>query len=84
MTEGAGLFRTFCHINEYGCEGFEKLHQMVATSAPLVLWGPSSMLIDSPHCRLGRKEFLDLVECGSIRILARRKWLEGPSGRSDS
>ncbi|RDI63477.1 hypothetical protein [Nocardia pseudobrasiliensis] len=84
MTDGGGPFRTFCHINEYGLEGFEKLHQMVATSAPLVLWGPSSMLIDSPHCRLTRNEFLELVERGTVRILGRRKWLEGPAGRLGS
>ncbi|WP_069165765.1 hypothetical protein [Nocardia altamirensis] len=75
----AETFRTFCHINEYGIDGFEKLHRMVATSSPLVLWGPSSRMIASIHCRIQPHNFLGLVDSGDIKIICREWWLDRAS-----
>jgi len=71
----ASIFQTFCHINEYEEDGFANLHRMIATSEPLVLWAPSSQLLQSPRCRVGSEEFVEYVGAGRIRIVARREWL---------
>ena len=69
------VFRTFCHISEYAEDGYVKLHRMVATSSPIVLWSPSSVLIASKHCRLKPSEFVRLVENKTIRIIGRENWI---------
>ncbi|ROP38735.1 hypothetical protein [Saccharothrix texasensis] len=69
------VFRTFCHISEYGETGYEHLHRMIATSAPLVLWSPSSRLLESPRCRVTDADFVRHVEQGRIRIVGREPWL---------
>ena len=66
---------TFCHISELGEEGYRDLHLMVAMSRPLNLWAPSSVLLESPSCRVRPEQFVYLVESGQIRILARHEWL---------
>jgi hypothetical protein len=77
------IFQTFCHINEYGEDGFANLHRMIATSEPLVLWGPSSQLLSGPKCRVGGEEFVEYVEQGRIRIVARENWLMSKEARND-
>jgi len=72
----AETFRTFCHISEYGNEGYERLDQLVAASAPLVLWAPSSAIINSPICPLSGQDFVHLVSEGRIRVLGRSDWFE--------
>ncbi|MCX2949301.1 hypothetical protein [Lentzea sp. NEAU-D7] len=69
------VFRTFCHISEYGEAGYANLHRMIATSSPLVLWAPSSRLLGSPGCRVTEREFVALVERGTVRIIGREWWL---------
>ncbi len=69
------LFRTFCHISEYGETGYEHLHRMIATSAPLVLWSPSGQLLESPRCRVTDADFVRYVERGQVRIVGREPWL---------
>ncbi|MDX8053958.1 hypothetical protein SK571_31705 [Lentzea sp. BCCO 10_0798] len=76
------VFRTFCHISEYGEAGYANLHRMIATSSPLVLWAPSSRLVSSPDCRVTEREFVALVERGTVRIIGREWWLTGRAGRN--
>jgi hypothetical protein len=56
---------------------------MVASSAPLVLWSPSSVLIGSEDCSIGPKQFLRLVDSGAIRILGRSEWLTDSKFRNN-
>jgi hypothetical protein len=48
---------------------------MLASSKPLTLWAPSSALLQDPLCRITPARFVEYVEQGHIRIVARRKWL---------
>ncbi|MET9226391.1 hypothetical protein [Lentzea sp. NPDC003310] len=75
------VFRTFCHISEYGEAGYANLHRMIATSSPLVLWAPSSRLLGSPECRVTEREFVSLVERGTVRIIGREWWLTDRASR---
>ncbi|SMC89502.1 hypothetical protein [Lentzea albidocapillata] len=77
------VFRTFCHISEYGEAGYANLHRMIATSSPLVLWAPSSKLVGSPGCRVTEREFVALVERGTVRIIGREWWLTDRARRDD-
>lgn len=81
MNEAVDVFRTFCHISEYGEPGYANLHRMIATSSPLVLWAPSSKFISSPGCRLTEREFVTLVERGTVRIVGREWWLTDRASR---
>lgn len=69
------LFPTFCHIGEYNDYGYQVLHRMLAVSQPLILWAPTSPLLESEQCRIPPKNFLRHVEEGRIRVFAREKWL---------
>lgn len=69
------LFPTFCHIGEYNDYGYQVLHRMLAVSQPLVLWAPTSPLLESEQCRIPPKNFLRHVEEGRIRVFGREKWL---------
>lgn len=44
-------------------------------SQPLILWAPTSPLLESEQCRIPPKNFLRHVEEGRIRVFAREKWL---------
>ncbi len=68
-------FRTFCHLSEYGEEGYAQLHRMLAASAPLVLWAPSTSLLQSRDCLVQPMGFLHYVERGDIRVIGRERWL---------
>lgn len=68
-------FRTFCHISEYGEQGYANLHRMIACSDPLYLWAPSTQLLRGRDCRVSEKEFTKLVEGGRVRIVARDWWI---------
>lgn len=74
MTESS-LFPTFCHIGEYDDYGYQVLHRMLAVSQPLILWAPTSALLESEQCRIPPKNFLRHVEEGRIRVFAREQWL---------
>jgi hypothetical protein len=80
----AKIFQTFCHINEYEEDGFGNLHRMIATSEPLVLWAPSSQLLEAPECRVLADEFLEYVEAGRIRIIGRENWLMSKEDRNSA
>lgn len=67
-------FPTFCHISEYDRFGYANLHRMIAASAPLILWAPSTQLFGSSGCRVTDKEFLGFVDRGAVRIIAREWW----------
>ncbi len=69
----------FCHISEYGSQGYRRLRPMVAVSRNLTLWAPSTALLNSTN--VPRKQFLTLVESGNIRIIARENWLLSRSSR---
>src|SRR6266545_7508783 len=75
MKASEDTFRTFCHISEYGEEGYEDLHRMIAASDPLVLWSPSSVLLRSARCRVEPREFVRYVEEGHVRVVGRAEWL---------
>jgi len=75
MSLQAVRFTTFCHISELGSPGYQDLHRMLAASNPLTLWAPSSVLLRTSGCRISPSQFLDYVNSGHIRIVARRKWL---------
>lgn len=81
MGQTVDVFRTFCHISEYGEPGYANLHRMIATSSPLVLWAPSSKLVSSPGCRLTEREFVTLVDRGTVRIIGRKRWLTDRASR---
>jgi hypothetical protein len=68
-------FRTFCHISEYGADGYRNLHRMIAASTALVLWAPSSTLLSSDGCKVGEREYVDYVTAGHVRVIARENWL---------
>ena len=74
MTEEA-LFPTFCHIGEYDEYGYQILHRMLAISQPLILWAPTSPLLEIAQCRIPPRNFLRHVEEGRIRVFAREQWL---------
>lgn len=69
------LFPTFCHIGEYDEYGYQILHRMLAVSAPLILWAPTSPLLETAQCRIPPRNFLRHVEEGRIRVFAREQWL---------
>lgn len=69
------VFRTFCHISEYGPDGYANLHRLLAASSPLVLWAPSSALLYSLDCRIGPEDFLRYVDQRHIRVIGRERWL---------
>ena len=75
MTEApAPEFPTFCHISEYGEAGYRNLHRLLAFSAPLNLWAPSSPLIrHSSH--ISPADFVRYVDEGMIRVHAREEWI---------
>jgi hypothetical protein len=75
VKDSNNVFRTFCHINEYDLAGYAELHRMIATSAPVVLWAPSSMLLQIPSCRISEKEFVKYVDDRVVRVIGRRDWL---------
>jgi hypothetical protein len=81
VTDGTVEFPTFCHISEYGEQGYQHLHRMLAISAPLNLWSPSSVLLNAPGCLVTPKEFVGYVERGDIRIIGRHEWLFEPRHR---
>jgi hypothetical protein len=66
---------TFCHISELGAFGYANLHRMVATSDPLYLWAPSSVLLKGEGCTVPPNDFLRYLEQGHIKIVARHPWL---------
>jgi hypothetical protein len=74
MTEVVA-FPTFCHIGEYNDYGYQILHRMLAVSQPLILWAPTSHLLESGQCRVPPKSFIRHVEEGRIRVFARERWL---------
>ena len=74
MTEEI-LFPTFCHIGEYDEYGYQILHRMLAVSQPLILWAPTSPLLERGQCRIPPRNFLRHVEEGRIRVFAREQWL---------
>jgi hypothetical protein len=80
MTEGR-TFPTFCHIGEYDEDGYQKLHRMLAMSQPLILWAPTSSQLEHEKCRIPPRAFLEYVEEGRIRVMARKKWLTDPTFR---
>lgn len=82
MPEKDDIFRTFCHISEYGADGYTNLHRLVATSSPLVLWAPSSQLLTSSDCLLNESDFIKLIEERKIRIIGREKWLTSKDFRN--
>jgi len=73
------IFPTFCHISEYGQQGYEALHRMIASSAPLILWSPSGLMLDHYHsiekCRISTEELLRYVENGRAQIIGRERWI---------
>jgi hypothetical protein len=71
------LFPTFCHIGEYDEYGYQILHRMLAVSQPLILWAPTSPLLERGQCRIPPRNFLRHVEEGRIRVFAREQWLAG-------
>jgi hypothetical protein len=73
----SGSFPTFCHISEYGKEGYQALHRMLAMSQPLNLWAPSSAYLRSAS-KLSVEDFLKYVQDGFIRVLGREEWLLDP------
>ncbi|GAA4954135.1 hypothetical protein [Actinoplanes utahensis] len=75
------MFRTFCHISEYGEAGYANLHRLVAGSRPLVLWAPSSVMLRA-HSSIAIEEFLVLLREGLIRIMGRERWLLDRSYRN--
>jgi hypothetical protein len=74
VTESEATFPTFCHISEYGEAGYRNLHRMLAFSAPLNLWAPSSVLVRNAS-HVEPKRFVGYVEKGLIRIHGREDWL---------
>lgn len=81
MTEDR-TFPTFCHIGEYDEDGYQKLHRMLAMSQPLILWAPISSQLEHEKCRIPPRTFLEYVEEGRIRVMARKKWLTEPAFRN--
>ena len=77
---------TFCVINEYRENGFAHLHRMIASAKPLVLWAPSSVLLNKYYatgaCQINTNDFLWYVENGYVQIMGRQKWLLDPAWRN--
>lgn len=40
------FFSTFCHVTDYGKQGFRLIPQMLETSYPLVLWAPPGATVN--------------------------------------
>ena len=84
MSDGvSAVLPTFCHISELGPLGYSNLHRMLAMSSPLNLWAPSSVLLRDPGCRITPEDFIRYVRNGSIRIVAREKWLTDSRKRDE-
>lgn len=66
---------TFCHISEYGEQGYESLLRMMAVSRPLNVWAPVGVELSKPTSALTAEQFVRFVEEGHIRVIAREPWL---------
>jgi hypothetical protein len=73
-------FSTFCHISDYGDEGYRSLPKMIAMSRPC-LWAPSSSILKSGLAGVSPDKFLHYVERDQVRILGRYDWLQDPAWR---
>jgi hypothetical protein len=73
------IFPTFCHISDYGDQGYGTLHRMMATSLPLILWAPSSLEIDrsfaNSKSRLDSRALLRYIETGLVQVMGREEWI---------
>jgi len=76
-------FSTFCHISQYGDQGYRELARMVAISR-LTLWAPSSYMLKSDASALTSTTFLDYLNAGKIRVIGRVEWLRDPDSRKDN
>jgi hypothetical protein len=74
-------FPTFCHISEYGENGYGDLHRLLAISQPLNLWAPSSVLIKQVSS-ISERDFIRYVDKRFIRVIARHEWLTDPGFRN--
>lgn len=79
------FFSTFCHISDYGTQGFNLLPQMIEISYPLVLWAPPGSQVNECYragtCLLPPAKLIEYVEKGFIHIVGREKWLLDESYR---
>jgi hypothetical protein len=75
-------FSTFCHISQYGDNGYKNLPRMLSMSH-LCLWSPSSLILKSQDSGLSPASFLRYLDKGEIRIFGRHKWLNEPTWRNE-
>lgn len=75
-------FSTFCHISQYGEQGYRELARMVAMSRA-ALWAPSSYMLKSEASSLTPEVFLKYLEAGKIRVFGRQEWLCDPASRNE-
>jgi hypothetical protein len=78
----AAEFPGFCHISEYGEDGYAQIKDMLLITAPLTLWSPSSTLLISKS-DLSPREFINLVDEGFIRVIGREEWLTSAKFRNE-
>jgi hypothetical protein len=81
MSDDSSVLSTFCHISQYGVQGYESLPRMIAMSRPC-LWAPSSVLLKSDSSGISSGTFLKYVEAGEIRVFGRYEWLNEPGWRN--
>ena len=67
-------FSTFCHISQYGEEGYRALPHIVSMSQAC-LWSPSSVMLKNVSSGLSTSAFLDYLDAGYIRIFGRSHWI---------
>ena len=70
--------RAFFHVDEFREVGMEYLPYLTCVSDPLVVWAPSSILLDATKKTfLKPRDLVSLVdgENAPLRIIGREQWL---------
>lgn len=73
------FFSTFCHVGDYGTQGFSLIPQMIETSYPLVLWAPPGARVNEYYrtgiTSISPEKLIKYVERGFVHIVGRERWL---------
>ncbi|HEU5377379.1 MAG TPA: hypothetical protein VFV38_18305 [Ktedonobacteraceae bacterium] len=73
------FFSTFCHVADYGAQGFGLIPQMIETSYPLVLWAPPGARVNEYYragiSSISPEKLIEYIEKGFVHIIGRERWL---------
>lgn len=79
--------KLFCHVAEFGDEGWRLLPVACLLFKKVALWAPSATHLAELHKEgdsvLGPLHLLELVRLGRVQIIASEWWLTSPKERND-